>query len=75
MGKLWCLIIKHNMKPLGDLFQVECDDNDSVTMLKKKVKEEMKPKLNNFTANLLTVWQYKDRNVDFDNDNKKIIKS
>ena len=44
-------------------------------MLKKKIKEEMKPKLNDFTANLLTVWQCKNRNVDFDNDDKKIIKS
>ena len=54
---------------------MECDDNNSVTMLKKKIKEEMKPKLNDFTANLLTVWQCKNRNVDFDNDDKKIIKS
>ena len=75
MGKLWCLVIEHNMKPLGDLFQVECDDNDSVAVLKKKVKEEMKPELNDFTANSLTVWQCKDRNVDFDNDDKKIVKS
>ena len=48
------------MTPEEDPFQVEYDDNDNVAVLKKKVKEEMKPKLDDFAANSFTVWQCKE---------------
>ncbi|KAL9715323.1 hypothetical protein Ac2012v2_001986 [Leucoagaricus gongylophorus] len=75
MGKLWCLVIEHNMKPLGSLFQVEYDDNDSIAVLKEKAKAKMEPELNDFAANSFTVWQCKDRNVDFSTDDDEIVKS
>jgi len=70
MGKLWCLTIKHNMTPLGGLFEVEYDDNDNIAMLKKKVKEEKPNDCKNVDVDHLTVWQCKqpkllaDANVD-----------
>ena len=53
--QVWCLAIKHDMTALGGLFEVEYDDNDNVAVLKKKVKEEMKPKLDDFAANSFIV--------------------
>jgi len=47
MGNLWCLAIEHDMTPLGGLFEVEYDDNDSIATLRKNVKEE--------TARMLTL--------------------
>lgn len=38
------------------LFEVEYDDNDSVSMLKKKVKEEKPNIYKNVNANYLTMW-------------------
>jgi len=58
--QVWCLAIKHDMTLEGRPFKVEYDDNDNVAVLKKKVKEEMKPKLDDFAANSFTVWQCKE---------------
>ena len=61
MHKLWCLVVEHDMTPLGNLFEVEYDDNDSVATLKKKVKEEEKPNdCKNVDADCLIVWQCKE---------------
>jgi len=60
MGNLWCLAIEHDMTPLGSLFEVEYDDNDSVATLRKKVKEEKPNACKNVDADCLTVWQCKD---------------
>ena len=43
-----------------DPFKVDYDDNDDVTALKKKIKEEMKPNLNDFATNLFIAWQCKE---------------
>ena len=43
-----------------DPFKVDYDDNDDITALKKKIKEEMKPNLNDFAANSFTAWQCKE---------------
>jgi len=59
MGNLWYLAIEHDMIPLGSLFEVEYDDNDSVTTLGKKIKEEKPNAYKNFDADYLTVWQCK----------------
>ena len=45
------LIIKYDMASWGNAFDVEYDDNVSISTLKDKVKEMMKPDLNNFAAN------------------------
>jgi len=50
---VWCLAIKHDITPLGGLFEVEYDNNVSVTMLKKKIKIKK-------SNNHLTVWQCKE---------------
>ena len=71
MHKLWCLVVEHDMTPLGNLFEVEYDDNDSVATLKKKVKEEEKPNdCKNVDADCLIVWQCKEPKlvVDVDTD-------
>ena len=60
MGKLWCLAIKHDMTIDEDPFKVDYDDNDDVASLKEKIKEEMKPNLNDFATNSFTVWQCKE---------------
>jgi len=75
MGKLWCLAIEHDMTPLGRLFDVDYDDNDSISMLKEKVKAKKSNACKNVDADCLTVWQCKDRNVDFDTDDDEIVKS
>ena len=75
MGKLWCLAIEHDMTPLGRLFDVDYDDNDSISMLKEKVKAKKSNACKNVDADCLTVWQCKDRNIDFDTDDDEIVKS
>jgi len=55
MGKLWCLTIKYDMTIDKNLFKIDYDVNVNVTALKKKIKEEMKPNLNDFVTNLFIV--------------------
>jgi len=70
MGKLWCLAIKHDMTLDKDPFKVDYDDNDNVTALKEKVKEEKPNDYKNVDADRLTVWQCKEpkllADADFD---------
>jgi len=40
MGKLWYLVIKHDMTLDGDLLKIDYDDNNDITALKEKVKEK-----------------------------------
>ena len=54
------LVIKYDMASWGNAFDVEYDDNVSISTLKDKVKEMMKPDLDNFAANSFSVWQCKD---------------
>ena len=44
----------------GDLLKVEYDDNDDITVLKKKIKEEKPNDYKNVDADHLIVWQYKE---------------
>ena len=58
---MWCkfavvkliikLVIKYDMASWGNAFDMEYDDNVSIFTLKDKVKEMMKPDLDNFAAN------------------------
>jgi len=58
--QVWCLAIKHDMTPLGGLFEVEYDDNDSVAMLKEKIKTKKSNDCKNVDTDHLTVWQCKE---------------
>ena len=49
------LIIKYDMASWGNVFDVEYDDNVSISILKDKVKEMMKSDLNNFATNSFSV--------------------
>ena len=58
--QVWCLTIKDDMTPERRLFQVEYDDNDSVAIFKKKIKEEKPNDYKNVDTDCLTVWQCKE---------------
>ena len=58
--QVWCLTIKDDMTPEGKLFQVEYNNNDSIAMLKKKIKKEKPNDDMNVDTDCLTVWQCKE---------------
>ena len=53
--QVWCLAIKHDMTPLGGLFEMEYDDNNSVTTLKEKIKVKKSNNCKNVDTDHLTV--------------------
>ncbi|KAI0291051.1 hypothetical protein B0F90DRAFT_440851 [Multifurca ochricompacta] len=54
---LFCLVIDNRKVPIGDIFDVEVQSNDLVTKLRKVIKTEMAPRLDNLAADRLTVWK------------------
>ena len=56
MGNLWFLAIEHDMTSLESLFEVEYDNNNSVTILRKKIKEEKPNTCKNVNTDCLRVW-------------------
>jgi hypothetical protein len=54
---VWCLVINHENKPLGNVFSVRIPSTDSVADLKKAIKKKTEPVLNHFAANELCVWK------------------
>jgi len=70
--QVWCLAIKHDMTLDGEPFLVDYDDNNSVAMLKKKIKEEKLNDYKNVDADCLTVWQCKKLKLLIDINAKKL---
>ena len=58
--KVFCLLIDHKGTPLGELFSVSCLTSETVSDLKKKVKEETPNDLDGVDAHYLTVWRCMD---------------
>ena len=58
--KVFCLLIDHKGTPLGELFSVSCLTSETVSDLKKKVKEEKPNDLGGVDADHLTVWRCMD---------------
>jgi len=70
--QVWCLTIKHDMTLDGELFLVDYDDNDSIAMLKKKIKEEKPNDYKNVNTDRLTVWRCKEPKLLADINAKKL---
>ena len=59
--KIRLLLVDHEFRPIGRRFSVETSDDDEISDLKKKVKEEKKATFSQyhpmFDTDFLTVWQ------------------
>ena len=60
---VWCLLIDHAKKVIGNVFSVNIPSNSSVDQLKKKIKEDSSNTLANVDAACLTVWKCRDEEV------------
>ena len=60
----WCLILD-KMRPDGESFDVEYEDDDTISGLKKKVKGQQPTLLKDVNPNKLLVWRCKDLGTAF----------
>lgn len=60
-NKVWCLLIDHETRLVGEAFYVILAENEVVADLKEKVKEEVSSRLDHIAPNTLLVWRCKDQ--------------
>ncbi|KAF8328811.1 uncharacterized protein EI90DRAFT_3125565 [Cantharellus anzutake] len=68
--EVWCLLVDHESRPVaGQPIKVQVPSETDVADLKKMVKDEASPHLNNTAAFELEVWRFTNSTADFvDND-------
>jgi hypothetical protein len=56
-SKIWCLLINHNKKPVGNPFSVQLSSEDDIDDLKQKVEKKMSNLLADTGVDRITVWR------------------